>query len=103
MTSLWGRQPLMHRDENEQQEPAGVPEGAERGLDRRRFITLTGGLAGLAALGHATTPAAAAAETAPSIGSKRAEAAYKIRVDAAERERRLGIPEHPTNGDEERY
>jgi membrane-associated phospholipid phosphatase len=26
-----------------------------------------------------------------------------VRVDAAERERRLGIPEHPTNGDEGRY
>lgn len=100
----------MQRDEKKQPETAGEPEGAERGLDRRHFLgavggltvgTLAGGLTGLAALGHANP--ATAKEIAPATGAKRAETAYKLRVEAAERERKLGIPEHRTNGDEERY
>lgn len=100
----------MDRDENQQPAVAGEPEEARRGLDRRHFLggvggltvgTLSGGLTGLAALGRATP--VRAEEIAPLTGAKRAEASYKLRVAAADRERRLGIPEHRTNGDEERY
>ena len=99
-------------EKSETPEPSAAPE---RGLDRRQFLGgvsgiaaagLSGALAGgasalgLAALGGSP---AAATELAPTKGAQRAEAAYKVRVAAAERQRKLGIPEHPTNGDEERY
>ncbi len=36
-------------------------------------------------------------------GARRANRAYEIRVEAAQRERRIPIPAHPDNGDEDRY
>ncbi|MEP7013792.1 MAG: hypothetical protein ABJC13_26015, partial [Acidobacteriota bacterium] len=105
----------MLKDESQKPETTGPEEVWERGLDRRQFLgvgglsavglsgALAGGagaIAGLAALGGRP---AQAEEIAPTQGAKRAEAAYKVRVDAAERERKLGIPAHVTNGDEERY
>lgn len=36
-------------------------------------------------------------------GAKRADEAYKIRVDAAKWQRKVPIPKHPDNGDEVRY
>ncbi len=99
----------MHRDEKRPPETAAEPEGVERGIDRRHFLggmggltlsTLSGGLTGLAALDR---PAEAAEISPLPTGAKRAEAAYKLRVAAAERERRLPLAEHRANGDEERY
>jgi hypothetical protein len=100
----------MRTEENHRSEPDAERDGEARGIDRRRFLggvggvavgTLTGALGGLAAAGRAVP--AAAEEIAPLTGGKRAEAAYQLRVDAARRERDLGIPEHRANGDEERY
>src|SRR5215203_5960494 len=102
----------MNRDENRPPETTDETEGVGRGIDRRNFLggvggltlgTLSGGLTGLAALSHPARAAETAAAAPPLTGAKRAEAAYKVRVDAAERERRLPIPQHLTNGDEERY
>jgi hypothetical protein len=42
-------------------------------------------------------------EIGPETGSVRADAAFQIRVDAAEDERSIPIPDHPCNGDEARY
>lgn len=39
----------------------------------------------------------------PLSGKKRAKASFNLRVDAAQRERDLPIPNHLTNGDEDRY
>src|SRR5436305_9367051 len=100
----------MNRDDNQQPRADDEPERVERGFDRRHFLegvggltvgTLTGGLSGLAALGRVTP--VRAEEIAPLTGAKRVETAYKLRVEAAEGERKLGAPEHRTNGDEERY
>lgn len=112
----------MNREQSQQPSPpitAGEPEGAEHALDRRRFLggmggltvgTLAGGLTGV--LGAAVPGPAESTEKNQKPEKKaakdakpasRAETAYKIRVDAAERERKLGVPVHPTNGDEERY
>ncbi len=107
----------MVNEETRQPQAESESESAasiEPGLDRRQFLGRAGGIAaglsgaltgstvglGLAALGGRP---ARADEISPTKGSKRAEAAYKIRVEAAERDRKLGIPEHPTNGDEELY
>lgn len=42
-------------------------------------------------------------EIGPQTGSERADAAFQVRVDAAEDERNIPIPDHPCNGDEELY
>ncbi|HEY0782801.1 MAG TPA: phosphoesterase [Thermoanaerobaculia bacterium] len=97
-------------------------------IDRRKFLggvggvaigTLSGGLAGLLAKrAHAAEPPAQPAAAAPAstppqppmppkkipiTGRERIEAAYRIRVEVAEWERSLGLPEHTTNGDEDRF
>jgi hypothetical protein len=98
----------MHRGTNRPPETTDEAEGAGPGIDRRHFLggvgltlgTLSGGLSGLAAQDR---PAGAAEVSSPPAGAERAEAAYKIRVEAAERERRQPLPEHRANGDEERY
>lgn len=42
-------------------------------------------------------------DTGPLTGAARAERAFQLRVNAAQRERNLPIPEHPDNDDEELY
>ncbi len=42
-------------------------------------------------------------EIGPQTGSVRADAAFQVRLDAAEDERNVPIPDHPCNGDEARY
>jgi len=42
-------------------------------------------------------------EIGPQTGSVRADAAFQVRLDAAEDERNIPIPDHPCNGDEARY
>lgn len=105
----------MLSDEIQKPEAPEDNAASERGLDRRQFL---GGVSGMAAAGLSGALAggatglglaalggqpARAEEIAPTKGGKRAEAAYKVRIEAAERERKLGIPEHLTNGDEELY
>lgn len=94
-------------------------------MDRRRFlggaggvavIGLAGGLSGLGALSESAasetsaTPAATAVPPVPEVrqripvsGRERLEEAYRIRLEVAKRERDRGLPEHKTNGDEERF
>src|SRR3990170_1094026 len=42
-------------------------------------------------------------EIGPQTGSVRADAAFQVRLDAAEDERYISIPDHPCNGDEDLY
>lgn len=55
------------------------------------------------ALGTCVAAMAAAAEIGPQNGSKRADAVYKLREDAAKRHHNTPLPLHPDNGDEARY
>lgn len=98
----------MHKENDQQPKVAHEPEGVERGIDRRHFLGgVVGGLTIGALSGSLTelTPLArpAGAAEIPAAGEERAQTAYKIRVDAAERERKLPVPKHLTNGDEDRY
>jgi len=79
------------------------------GLSRRGFL---GGLgaaataAGLGTLGGATmlpAGAAAAAEIGPVGGQQRRQQAFEQRHFAALRQKRVPLPGHPTNGDDDRY
>ena len=55
-------------------------------------------------LGGATAISAASLATADNgDDEQRAEQAYRIRLDAALAQRKLPIPDHPVNGDEQRY
>jgi membrane-associated phospholipid phosphatase len=68
----------------------------------RRFFLHAGALAGAALV----TRPGASAESAPGPKTGRAarlERAYKRRMEAAERARSLGSPEHRANGDEDRH
>ncbi|HXB22264.1 MAG TPA: vanadium-dependent haloperoxidase [Candidatus Solibacter sp.] len=87
-----------------------------RGLGRRKFLK-GAATVGIAAAGVAFEPllgphtsVARADERRNgedddrgSNGVRRADRAFEIRVEAAMRERKLPIPEHPTNGDEQRF
>lgn len=76
---------------------------------RRAFLGTVA--ATITALPLAVSPAALAqtslaepdAVVGPTTARKRAKKAFKIRVDAAEQQRNVPLPAHPTNGDEERY
>lgn len=76
---------------------------------RRRFLRQLGsaGIVGIAA--SAATEAVLfreqvqAAESGPTNISARAERAYQVRVEAAQRQLELAASKHPTNGDDERY
>ena len=82
-------------------------------FDRRGFLkgaATVGITAASAALQPLVWPADALAEerrddddSRNSTGSRRADRSFEIRVDAATRERQRPIPEHPSNGDEERF
>lgn len=82
-------------------------------IDRRAFLHRAGaGAAVVATVGAAGLPAfesEARAETAevlaagPLSGRKRAKRAAQIKIDAANAERRVPIPDHSNNGDEALY
>lgn len=82
-------------------EPA-VPELPEPKIDRRRLIAGAASLASLA--GTASIRAATTSPTSlapdPAADSSRAETAYRLRLRAAEAQRRLPTPAQPGNGDE---
>jgi hypothetical protein len=98
---------------------APTPELTEKlsGLSRRKFLgasglaaaTVAAGAAGIVGL-EPLVPggSSAAADFTPfpdsgGPGSGRREQSYQVRVDAAEYNRELPVPTHPTNGDEDRY
>src|SRR5262245_28492781 len=81
---------------------------------RRNFLgiaagAVVAGVAGSASISTGATEMAQAQElelqSAPGTleGHKRQKEAYRIRVEAARRERELPISNHPTDGDEQRY
>ncbi|MGH8610690.1 MAG: phosphoesterase [Gammaproteobacteria bacterium] len=69
---------------------------------RTSAVILTAGTIGLPILGTVDA-VAEAAEVGPLTARKRRRRAFQIRLQAAKYQRNLPLPEHPTNGDEERY
>jgi hypothetical protein len=96
-----------------------TPEFSEplTGLSRRKFLGASGlaaatvaagtaGLVGLEPLVKGGSTASADFTPFPDTsgpGTGRREQSYQVRVDAAEYNRELPVPTHPTNGDEDRY
>jgi hypothetical protein len=101
------------RDANLAPQDSPLPPDAPRSKSRRRFLgnvrdvtmaAATVGAIGLEPLlGSNRSVASAADDDDRSGGSQRAEEAAKIRIAAARSERKIPIPPHMTNGDEERY
>jgi len=93
-----------------------IPESLS-GLSRRKFLGASGlaaaavaagtaGLVGLEPLVKGGSTASADFVPFPDTsgpGTGRREQSYQVRVDAAEYNRELPVPTHPTNGDEDRY
>lgn len=99
-------------------------EGNLPRLERRKFLTRAGGLMAAITLGLISTRGQDGifrrtrelpGKTPPGLdvdeaftgrnlnGRARADHAYELRVEAAQRERDLPLPAHPDNGDEDRY
>ena len=86
---------------------------AAAGMSRRGFLGRVGGvtaatvaastLGGMSLVEPAGAAPVAAALGTPLEGRARAEQAFAIRMSAAVAERARPLPDHPTNGDEERY
>lgn len=78
-------------------------------LSRRGFLSGFGGAAALAAVGGMVVEPllggneAEAAEVGPLLGADRLNAAYQLRIDAADRMFAEGMPVHTCNGDETLY
>ena len=71
---------------------------------RRSFLRGLGGLAMAGAAGAlAAPPPSYAAAVGPQSPEQRARQALQVRVQAAAREHVRPLPDHPTNGDEERF
>ena len=89
------------------------PSGAPRSESRRKFLGNVRGVAMAAAtagtigleplLGSSYSLARADRDHGESKGDERAEEDAEIRIEAAKAERKVSIPPHTTNGDEERY
>jgi hypothetical protein len=93
-------------------DPLGTSD-APRSESRRKFLGNVRGVAVAAAtvgaigfqplLGSKDSLALADNDHGESKGYERAEKGAEIRIDAAKAERKISIPPHTTNGDEERY
>jgi hypothetical protein len=93
-------------------DPLGTSD-APRSESRRKFLGNVRGVAVAAAtvgaigfqplLGSKDSLALADNDRRESKGDERAEKGAEIRIDAAKAERKISIPPHTTNGDEERY
>src|SRR5262247_2757528 len=89
--------------------PASPPSSSRRIFLGIAAATVVAGVAGSASITTGATETAQAQElelqSAPGTpaGHKRQKEAYRIRVEAARRERELPPANHPTNGDEQRY
>ncbi|MDX1996997.1 MAG: vanadium-dependent haloperoxidase [Thermoanaerobaculia bacterium] len=102
---------MQNLENNDLPRLAGVDEDidGQLSLSRRGFLRGISGAAALGAAGVAVTTAelvapdaAEAIDVSGNPGTRRSAAA-QIRRDAANYHRRQDIPEHATNGDEERY
>ena len=101
------------RDANLASQDSLLPSDVPHSKSRRRFLGNVRGVAMAAAtvgaigleplLGSKHSVVSAADTDDRSSGSERAEEAAEIRIAAARAERRVAIPPHTTNGDEERY
>lgn len=101
----------------EAQGPVVSASTDKRKIGRRKFLsgaTTTGAIAALGGFTPLLDTQLLNAQPAPSshdgedggdhsAGVKRAEQAFQIRLQAAQRERRVAIPEHRSNGDEQRF
>jgi len=91
-------------DQNDQSNEGQLTQSLTH--SRRAFIGTVA--AGIAALPTALTSTAEATTQsfepeAATTGKKRAKQAQNLRIDAANTQRAVPIPDHPTNGDEARY
>src|SRR3990172_4685661 len=91
-------------------------ERSDKGCNRRAFLghvskitaaSIAVGSIGLPPLLRGCNEAAhgqeVTCEIGPQSGSVRADAAFQVRLEAAEDERNISIPDHPCNGDEDSY
>jgi hypothetical protein len=107
------RHPVPAQDANPALQEPRPPSGAPLSESRRKFLGDVRGVAMAAAtvgaigfeplLGSSHSLAHADNDHRESVGSERAEEAAEIRIDAMKADRRIPIPPHTTNGDEERY
>ncbi|MGH7799247.1 MAG: vanadium-dependent haloperoxidase [Thermodesulfobacteriota bacterium] len=97
-------------------EPYHAAKRSAKGYDRRTFLghvskitaaSIAVGSIGLPPLLQGCNESAQGQENTcefgPQTGSVRADAAFQVRLDAAEDEKNVPIPDHPCNGDEARY
>lgn len=114
---------LGHNIDEPEDQPGGVLDPRTAGerptrttprapVSRRHFLHGVGGAAGaslLLSLAGSTsltllgTKRARAAEIGPLLGQERADQALRVRRDAAQFQRDQPLPDHPCNGDEDRY
>ncbi len=73
------------------------------GISGVTAATLAAGVVGLPPFSSLKGAEVEAAEVGPLNAIQRLRQAYHIRQEAAQMERDLPLPDHPTNGDEERY
>jgi hypothetical protein len=107
------RHPVPAQDVNPSTQESRPPSDTPRSKSRRAFLGNVRGVAVAAAtagaigfeplLGSSHSLAHADNDHRESAGSERAEEAAEIRIDAMKADRRIPIPPHTTNGDEERY
>jgi hypothetical protein len=81
-------------------------------LGRREFIgnigamttaALTASVIGLSSISEDIIPEAEAAEIGPLNPNQRRRQAFRVRLQAAEFQKKIPLPEHPCNGDEALY
>lgn len=97
-------------------DPYQASKGSAKGYNRRAFFghvskitaaSIAVGSIGLPPLLQGCNESAEGqeltCEIGPQTGSVRADAAFQVRLDAAEDERNAPIPNHPCNGDEDLY
>jgi hypothetical protein len=85
------------------------PSASTHSADRRRFLGRVGaataalGIAGFPPVLHFSSSTAQAASAGADDARQRVNKAYQLRHKAALYQKNLSLPDHPSNGDDERY
>jgi hypothetical protein len=108
--STHARSGKTHKEKLEGDHPmrnAAEARNAAGSSSRRKFLSNIGGASAaaytLAAVGLGPLSGSATAESNVPPASRRVQNALKLRTDAAERDSRIPVPPHTTNGDKQRY